>query len=46
MIELMRQMLDILPISELRGTDMVLLKGKYKLPMSIKDVSKQLKFRD
>lgn len=46
MIELMRQMLSTLPTSELRGTDMMLLKGKYKLPMSISDVSKQLKFKE
>ena len=45
MIELMRQMVILLPIKELKkGEQLLLLKGKYKIPSSFKDMINQFKY--
>jgi len=45
MIEVIRKMVAYLPIEEIKDKDILLLKGMYKIPTSIGDVKRQLKFK-
>ena len=45
MIELIRKMVAYIPLEEIRDNDILLLKGVYKIPKTMKDVKTQLKYK-
>jgi hypothetical protein len=45
MIEVIRKMVEYLPIEEIKDKDILLMKGMYKIPQSIGDVKNQLKYK-
>jgi hypothetical protein len=44
MIEILKKLLSVVPIEEIKDKEVLILKGLYKIPISIGDIKNQIKF--
>ena len=44
MIEILKKLLSVIPIEEIKDKEVLILKGLYKIPTNISDIKNQIKF--